>query len=60
MNDEPRPPTLTQQIDAVQWAWAHAREIAQRWKLRPAETEEIVRRLDAAIETLRMLERGGR
>jgi hypothetical protein len=52
------PPTLAQQIDAVQWAWAHAQETGRRAHMRPAEIVEQARRLEWAIETLRTLEYG--
>ena len=54
----PPHPTLAQQIDAVQWAWAHMNETAKRAHMRQGEIDEMRRRIEAAIETLRTLEYG--
>ena len=51
-------PSLAAQIDAVQWAELHAQEMGKRAHLSQAEIDEIRRRLQAAIETLKMLEFG--
>lgn len=53
-----RPPSLAQQIDAVQWAEAHALDMGKRAHLRMSEIDELTRRLEAAVETLRTLEFG--
>jgi hypothetical protein len=54
-------PTLEQQIEAVQWAEIHASVIAataRRKGYDHAIPAEYRRRLEAALETLRMLEFG--
>ena len=51
-------PTLNQQIEAVQWAWAHAQNTGKRAQMRQAEIDEMIRWLEAAIDTLRTLEFG--
>ena len=51
-------PTLAQQIEAVQWAAVHLdrkQKFDQRI-LRTGEADEIRRRLEAAAETLNMME----
>jgi hypothetical protein len=53
-----RAPSLTEQIDAVEWAEAHALAMGKRAHLRPGEIDELRRRLEAAAETLRTLEYG--
>ena len=53
-----RAPSLTQQIDAVEWAWSHAEDMGKRAHLRRGEIDELIRRLEAAVETLRTLEYG--
>jgi len=58
MSESDRPVPLSAQIEAVSWAWAHAREMGRRLRLRDSEVEEILRRLDAALETLRTLQFG--
>jgi hypothetical protein len=45
------PPTLAEQIDAVEWAWRQAMDLAhgKRWtKLKPHQIHDLVRRLEAA------------
>ena len=51
-------PNLGQQLEAVNWALLHMREAGRRAKLRAAEVEELIRRLEAAGDTLRTLEFG--
>jgi septation ring formation regulator EzrA len=50
------PPSVAQQIEAVQLAEIHVVENMNRLRRRPSEIEEVSRRLRAAVETLRMLE----
>jgi DNA invertase Pin-like site-specific DNA recombinase len=50
------PPSVAQQIEAVQLAEVHVVENMNRLRRRPSEIEEIARRLRAAAATLRMLE----
>lgn len=52
-----RPP-LNQQIEAVEWARRHTPEMGRRAHLRDGETIELLRRLQAALETLKTLEFG--
>jgi hypothetical protein len=54
-------PTILEQIDAVEWAEAHAQEWAEWLKYAQLQTTNIAdlcRRLEAAAETLRTLEFG--
>jgi hypothetical protein len=54
----PQPPSLAQQIEAVQWAALHLdrkQKLDQR-TLRTGEADEIRRRLEAAAETLNTME----
>ena len=51
-------PSLTAQIEAVQWAETHARYLARQTHMRESEADELERRLAAAAETLRTLEFG--
>jgi hypothetical protein len=52
-------PTLTEQIDAVEWATQQARDLGRRrTKLKPNEIYSLVCRLEAAVETLMTLEFG--
>jgi hypothetical protein len=50
------PPTLTQQIEAVAWAESHAQDMGRRAHLRQAEIDEMRRRLDYAVETLKHMD----
>jgi hypothetical protein len=52
------PPTVAQQIEAVQLAEIHVGENMRRLHRRPSEIDEVCRRLEAAVATLRMLEEG--
>jgi hypothetical protein len=56
--DDDRPPTFAEQIDAVQWACVRAVTMARAEGMTLAAAATLRRRLNAAIETLRMLERG--
>jgi hypothetical protein len=62
--NEPPAPTLAEQIEAVEWAWAqvseHARIFRGQRKLRSGSRTKRERQLDAAAATLLMLEEGGR
>jgi hypothetical protein len=49
-------PTLTQQIEAVEWAKARVHDAGKRAHMREAEIEEMQRRLAAALETLKHLD----
>ena len=49
-------PSLAQQIAAVQWAVHRVWEAGKRVKMREAEINEMHRRLEAALETLKTLE----
>jgi hypothetical protein len=51
-------PTIAEQIDAVQWAETQARLFGKRTRLRRSKIETLLRRLEAAAETLRTLEFG--
>jgi hypothetical protein len=53
------PPTLAEQIDAVEWATLQAVDLAhgrRRTLLKPNQIHALVRRLEAAAETLRTQE----
>jgi hypothetical protein len=52
-----RPP-IAQQVEAVEWARRHAPDMARRARLRDGEILELLRRLEAAVETLKTLEFG--
>jgi phosphoribulokinase len=54
--DRPGAPPLSQQIVAVAWAAQHARDMGKRAHMREAEIDELMRRLEAAKETLETLE----
>ena len=54
---DPRP-SLAQQIQAVEWAELHAREMARRSGERDSVAQMLRSCLTAAAETLRMLEHG--
>jgi hypothetical protein len=47
---------VSQQIEAVVWARDHAQDIGKRARMRQAEIDEMLQRLEAAIETLETLE----
>lgn len=49
-------PSLSQQIEAVAWAENHVAAMGKAAHLRESEIEEMRRRLDAAVETLRTWE----
>jgi hypothetical protein len=50
-------PTLSEQIDAVEWATQQARDLGRRrTKLNQNQIYSLVRRLEAAVETLMTLE----
>jgi hypothetical protein len=51
-------PSTAQQIEAVQLAETHVGENMRRLHRRPSEIDEVARRLQAAVETLRILEEG--
>jgi hypothetical protein len=55
-----QPPTLAEQIDAVEWATQQAIEEGRRRhpKLTPRQIHALVRRLEAAAEMLRSWEFG--
>jgi hypothetical protein len=50
------PPSLTQQIEAVQWALRHAWETGKRAKERDSVIEQFHRGLEAAVETMKTWE----
>jgi hypothetical protein len=52
------PPNLTNQIEAVAWARRYAPETGKRTHMRDGEVLELMRRLEAALETLKTLEFG--
>jgi len=54
-DDDPQRPTVSQQIEAVQFAMT---QLTTPRKLRAPERREWIRRLDAARETLTLLEHG--
>jgi hypothetical protein len=55
-------PTLEEQIDAVEWATQQAIGLSHKWtkqgKLNLNQIYTLVRRLEAAVETLMILEFG--
>jgi hypothetical protein len=51
-------PTLAEQIDAVQWAEARIEAILPGAGLGAKQLQDLRRRLEAAVETLRTLEFG--
>jgi hypothetical protein len=51
-------PTLAEQIDAVQWAEARIEAILPAGDLSAKKLQDLRRRLEAAVETLRTLEFG--
>jgi hypothetical protein len=55
-----RAPTLAEQIDAVEWAENKARGMntSRRHGLSQDRVKDLIRRLEAAAETLRTLEFG--
>jgi hypothetical protein len=62
MTDD-EPPTLEEQIEAVEWAEVHCSTVAATAKRKGYHQQrdlarEFRRRLEAAAETLRMLEHG--
>ena len=52
-----RPP-IGQQVEAVEWARRHTPEMGRRAHLRDGEIIELLRRLEAALATLKTLEFG--
>jgi hypothetical protein len=50
------PPSLRQQIEAVEWAEAHAQAMAEAANMMEAEIDELLRRLSAAVEQLKSWE----
>jgi hypothetical protein len=51
-------PLIGQQIEAVEWARRHTPEMGRRAHIRDGEIIELLRRLEAALETLKTLEFG--
>ena len=51
-------PSIAQQIEAVQLAEVHVFENMRRMRRRESQIDEVARRLQAAVETLRILEEG--
>lgn len=52
----PQPPSLSQQIEAVDWAKSHVDAMGKAAHMRASEIAEMRRRLDAAAETLKHLD----
>ena len=50
------PPSLRQQIEAVEWAENHALEMGRAADMMALEIDELLRRLSAAVEQLKTWE----